>query len=287
MKINQIRPQEAEFTKVLSAIALMPKILYYNGKIPEKRVPSVAIVGARKHTSYGQEVAYQAAYELAKRGVAIISGLAIGIDSVAHRAALDAGGLTLAVLGTPIDQIYPARHFGLAEEIIEKGGAVLSEYAPGTPLNYKRSFLERNRIISGLADAVLIVEAGKRSGTLNTAMHALDQGREVLAVPGDITRPISVGCNRLISQGAYPYTEPADVLKVLGLEESRSAKKAPSGDNELETAILSLIAGGERDGAQILQKLKLTVADFNQAITLLEIKGRVLALGANQWGLGN
>ncbi len=281
MKINELRPQEAEYTKVLESIALMPKILYYNGKIPEKRVPSVAIVGARRHTEYGKEVAYQAAYELAKQGIAIVSGLAIGIDSIAHRAALDAGGLTFAILGTPIDQIYPARHTTLAHQIIASGGAVISEYPPGQNLDYRLSFLNRNRLISGLADAVLVVEAGVRSGTINTATHALNQGRELFVVPGDINRPLSMGCNRLITQGAYPYTRPADILNFFGITSPEKTKI--TGDNPLETQILQLIDSGARDGFQIAEKLSLSAAEFNQAITLLEIKGKIKSLGANHW----
>ncbi len=199
-KINQIPPLEAKYTEVLGTIAVMPKMLYYYGKIPENIVKTVAIVGSRHNTRYGKEVAYKMAYELAKRGVIIISGLAYGIDSVAHQAALDAGGTTIAVLGTPIDQIYPKNHVGLAKDIINNGGAVLSEYAPGEKVYMKASFLERNRIISGLADIVVIVEAAEKSGTLNTAAHALNQGKEVYAVPGNITSPYSVGCNKLIAQ---------------------------------------------------------------------------------------
>ena len=282
MKINKIRPQEADFTKVLASIALMPKMLYYGGKLPEKHVSSVAIVGARRHTEYGEEVAYRAAYELAKRGVVIISGLALGIDSIAHRAALDAGGRTIAVLGTPIDQIYPVRHTDLARRIIDSGGAVISEYPPGMSLDYKRSFLARNRLISGLSDAVLVVEAGLKSGTLNTASHAIEQGRELFAVPGDIRRPLSLGCNRLIASGAIPYSAPSDVLEALGMSAPDSAQ-AISGDTETETEILRLVASGMRDGAEIAATLRMPIAEFNQVITLLEIKGRVKPLGGNLW----
>ena len=143
-------------------------------------------MGTRKSTKYGSEIAYRLAYEVAKRGAIVVSGLAYGIDSVAHRGALDAGGITVAVLGTPIDKIYPRAHLGLAEKIIETGGVVMSELAPGAKFYPKVSFLERNRLISGLADVVVIPEAAERSGSLNTAAHALEQGREVFAAPGDI-----------------------------------------------------------------------------------------------------
>ena len=210
-KNNEIRPQEADFTEVLSSIAVVPKMLYFYGKLPENRLKygtkrtferpkTLAIVGTRKPTKYGEEMAYKIAFEAARRGAVVVSGLAYGIDSIAHRAALEAGGVTVAVLGTPIDQIYPRAHVGLAEKIVEAGGVVMSELAPGAKFYPKVSFLERNRLISGLADVVVIPEAAERSGSLKTAAHALEQGREVFAVPADITRPLSMGCNRLIRQ---------------------------------------------------------------------------------------
>ncbi len=295
LKNNEIRPQEANFTEVLCHIAVVPKMLYFYGKMPEKRLKSVAIVGTRKPTAYGREIAYDLAYKAAEKGAVVVSGLAFGIDSVAHRAALDAGGLTVAVLGTAIDQIYPAAHRGLAEEIIEKGGMVMSEVAPGVRFQWqneaKKCFLERNRLIAGLSDMVVIPEAAERSGSLNTAMHALDQGREIFAAPGDIARPMSRGCNRLIAKGgAMPYLGSEDVLGALfpaprGRKGRKEVQTALMGDNETETAILRLIAGGMVDGEGILAASGLAVSEFGQQMTLLEVKGRVRALGANRWAL--
>ncbi len=289
-KINHISPLEAKYTEVLSTIALMPKTLYFRGKIPENMVKTVAIVGSRHNTRYGKEVAYKLAYDLAKRGVIVVSGLAYGIDSIAHQAALDAGGTTIAVLGTPIDQIYPRNHKGLAQDIIEKGGAIISEYAPGAKVYTKTSFLERNRIISGLADIVVVVEAAEKSGSLNTATHALNQGKEVYAVPGNITNPYSQGCNKLIAQGAAPYTGPDDLLRVLFPEQYINKQKKMSqlklfGDNDIETGILQCLVENINDGSDIIEKLHLPVALFNETITLLEIKGQIRALGANKWAL--
>ncbi len=286
-KINQITPLEAKYTEVLGTIAVMPKMLYYYGKIPKKRTKTVAIVGSRHNTRYGEEVAYQLGYTLAKHGVIVISGLAYGIDSIGHQAALDAGGTTIAVLGTPINEIYPRNHRKLAEEIIETGGAIISEYAPGTKVYPKTSFLERNRIISGLSDIVVVVEAAERSGSLNTATHALEQGKEVFAVPGNITSPYSQGCNKLIRQGAFPYTEPDDILRELFPEEFLARKKKChlKGDTDVETLILNSLASGLRSGEEIMASTKLPPEVFNQSVTLLEIKGRIRALGANAWAL--
>lgn len=313
-KINQISPLEADFTEVLNTIALTHKMLYFRGKMPENvsknRPKTVAIVGSRHNTRYGEEVAYKLAYELGGRGVIVISGLAYGIDSIGHRGCLDAGGITVAVLGTRIDDIYPKAHTSLAREIIEKNGAIISEYAPKTLLEtapmapgeyidkitQKRlvhqysSFLYRNRIISGLSDIVVVVEAAEKSGSLNTATHALEQGKEVFAVPGNITSPYSQGCNKLIQQGALPYTEPDDVLKLLFPEDfvkkrQKARKNGLIGDNDVETAILKSLSEGLRSGEDIMSAAKLPPEVFNQTITLLEIKGRVFSLGMNNWGL--
>ena len=317
-KINQISPLNENFTEVLNSIALMPKTLYYYGKIPQKmskndrkiRPKTVAIVGSRHNTRYGEEIAYQLAYTLAKHDVIVVSGLAYGIDSVAHRGCLDASGTTIAVLGTPIDQIYPKAHISLARQIITQGGAVISEYPPHTadfadcplaPGEYanksgqrivakKASFLYRNRIISGLSDVVVVVEAAEQSGSLNTAAHAIEQGKDVFAVPGNITNPYSQGCNKLIAQGAYPYSSPDDILRLLFPEDyykkqKKLKKNRLIGDTDVETKILQSIARGHTSGEEIMQDSLLPPEVFNQNITLLEIKGRIRSLGMNSWAI--
>lgn len=305
MKINSIAPDENDFTEVLCSIALMPKILFYYGDLEKMgvesrekleksgvverdyrrgRVRSVAIVGARKNTDYGKEVAYRAAYELAKRGIVVVSGLAYGIDSVAHRGALDAGGKTVAVLGTPIDRIYPSSHVGLAKEIVDRGGLVMSEYGVGAEIFPKTSFLERNRLIAGLSEAVLVVEAADRSGTLNTAMHALDQNKDLFAVPGDVRRESSVGCNRLIKNGARLFTDYRDILESMEIVEPRRKKVILGADRE-ENLILKAIGAGCFKGEEIVKKTGMSVVIFNQKITMLEIKGQVRAMGMGQWVL--
>ena len=294
-KINKISPLENNFTGVLDAIAVKPKMLYFRGKMPKNMVSNdlterpkcVAIVGTRHCTKYGEEIAYKMAFELARRGAVVISGLAYGIDSIAHQAALDAGGVTVAVLGTPIDQIYPRAHEGLAREIIEKNGLILSEYAPGEKIYPKTSFLARNRLIAGLSDAVVVVEAAERSGSLNTAMHALDQGKELFVVPGDITRLMSAGCNKLLKQGANPYTGIDDLLDLLFPKRSRAGFKQTTifGDSEEEVTLLKMMHDGIKNGEEMIEKAKMPVAIFNQTITMLEIKGLIRSLGANRWML--
>jgi DNA processing protein len=284
MKINTTLPDKHEYLQIISTIANKPKALYYIGKLPEKRQPTVAIVGTRKPTSYGREVAHTLAYELAREGIVVVSGLALGIDAIAHKGALEAGGTTIAILANSVDSIYPRSHKDLAQQIVTSGGAIMSEYKPPTEARGYQ-FLARNRIVSGISDAVIVVEAARRSGTLNTAAHALEQGRELFAVPGNITSPLSSGCNNLIKQGAIPVTSSRDILEVLRPQTIPTQTQLTLGDNETETVIISLIQSGIRDGDQLLEQSNLTASEFTQALTMMEIKGTIRALGANQWAL--
>ena len=284
MKINKVSPQDNNFLQILTTIAKPPKKLYFIGKLPTDRPPTVAIVGSRKPTSYGEEVTYRLAYDLSKKGVLIISGLAYGIDKIAHQATLDANGQTIAVLAHGLNHLYPATHKHLAQKIIQQGGALLSEYSPSTEVKGFQ-FLERNRLISGLADAVVVTEATKRSGTMSTASHALEQGREVLAVPGNITSLLSVGCNNLIKQGAFPITSAEDVLEIIYPQLIQAQTKLPLGEPPAETNILELLQAGVRDGNELQVKSKLDVTLFSITMTTLEINGSIKALGGNQWTL--
>jgi DNA processing protein len=280
MKINELSPDESQYLKIISSIAQKPKRLWYVGTLPKGRVPTVAIIGTRKPTTYGREVAHRLAYELARRGIIIVSGLALGIDGIAHRGALEAGGTTIAVMVGGLDAIHPRTHRNLAVDIISSGGALISEYQAGTT-PYPNQFIERNRIVSGLSDIVLVIEASAKSGTIHTAGFALEQGRTVMAVPGNITSPVSMGCNTLIKTGATPVTDVADVLAELGLADAQTM--LPLGVNKEEQAILQLLANGVRDGDDIQKQSGLTPTLFNQTLTMLEISGKIRALGANQW----
>lgn len=284
MKINRILPQEQKYLQILDTIANKPKALYVMGKLPPERTPTVAIVGTRKPTAYGKEVTHRLAYELAQKGVIVISGLALGVDGLAHRAALEAGGTTLAVLANGLPGIYPATHRGLAKDILAHDGAIISEYEPET-LARGFQFLERNRIVSGLSDAIIITEAAARSGTLNTAAHALEQGRDVFVVPGNITSPLSAGCNSLLKQGAIPITTANDVLEAISPQSLQPQAILPLGSTPLESTIITLLQEGIRDGDQLQKQADATAADFSQALTMLEINGIIRALGGNQWTL--
>lgn len=286
VSIQELRPTSPAFPQELLQIDQPPSQLFmrsHNWTDIMQR-PRVAIVGSRKVTAYGREVTRQLATDLARAGVVIISGLAIGVDSIAHRAALDAGGLTLAVLPGGLSKVYPSSHTHLAEQMIAQGGALVSEYATDVHPQ-KWFFVERNRLVSGLAHALLVTEAAEKSGTLHTANFALDQGREVLAVPGNITSPLSKGTNNLIKTGATPVTSAQDILHTLGITAAHTAK--PHSNDPYEQTIISLIYDGEREGAQLLQQSGLSIQQFNQALTMLEIQGIIQPLGANQWQLRN
>lgn len=247
----------------------------------------VAIVGSRDATIYGEQMTRKFASELAAHGVVIVSGMALGIDGVAHRAALDVGGLTFAVLPSSVTQIHPKTHSRLAHDIINSGGALVSEYAPDA-VTYKPNFVARNRIVAGLANALLITEAAENSGSLHTARFALEQGIDVLAVPGNINSPLSAGTNNLIKSGATPVTSTADILYSLNIEPvsakgTRTAR--PKGSNHEEQLILDLLEQGIYLGSKLLEKSGLTIERLNHNLTMLELRAKIRPLGANQWGL--
>lgn len=282
MRITMVHTQATPYTSAMQHYPSSPTTLFILGSLPEDRRPSVAIVGSRKPTAYGKEVTYRFAYDLAKQGVVIISGLAYGVDITAHKAALDAGGTTLAVLAGGLDDIYPASHQRFAEQIVESGGAIISEYPVGT-ISYKANFLARNRIVSGLSDAVLVTEAAERSGTLSTVAHALEQGKEVFAIPGPITSPLSIGPNRLLAQGAHCVLSYKDILAVVAPELAGEEATELLSYSEQEKAIISLIKKGVRSGEELQRQSGLSASEFSQTLTMLEITGTIKPLGGNKW----
>ncbi|MBP3707293.1 MAG: DNA-processing protein DprA [Clostridia bacterium] len=215
MVINNIKMvtcYDTEYPCKLRLIKNRPIVLFYKGDISHINDESVAIVGSRNCTAYGRKCGNFFSYELASRNVNVISGLAIGIDAIAHCAALNANGKTYAVIGSGLDNIYPMQNIQLAKRIIEKGGAIITEYVIGTKPD-KSNFPRRNRIISGIADAIIVVEASEKSGSLITANYAINQGKEVWAVPGNIFSNESKGTNKLINDGANVLTSMDDILR--------------------------------------------------------------------------
>jgi DNA processing protein len=286
MNIKKLMVSGPDFPEVLKQIPASPKVLYHAGA-PLKDLlkrPRVAIVGSRGVSAYGRQATAKIAGQLAEQGIVIISGLALGVDCIAHKAALEADGLAIAVLPGPLDRIVPSTNRWLAEAILAKGGALVSEYASGEQ-PYKQNFIARNRLMSGLAQAVLITEATEKSGSLHTANFALQQGRDVLAVPGNIFSQGSVGTNNLIKSGATPITSYLDVLHALGFKAHKTHINEIKGRNGHEQTVLDLLIQGSSNGDELLEQSNLSASEFNQVMTMLEIGGRIRPLGANQWGL--
>lgn len=236
----------------------------------------IAIVGTRKATPVGLTIARQLARELAGRGVVVVSGLALGIDQAAHRGCLEAGGRTVAVLASGLDEIYPRQHYSLSEDIIHSGGAIISEYAAGTP-PYPNQFLERNRIVSGLCRGVIIVEAPYGSGALNTAAHALEQNREVFVVPGAVTSGNYAGSNDLIKQGAVLITSAKDVLDHYGIATAVVPRPTLPNLNPEQKKIFEILrfAAQPVTADKLADLTQLDVASLNQNLTNLLIEGLV------------
>ena len=273
--------QDEDYPRRLSEIDQPPPVLYLRGRLTDTDLWSVAVVGTRKLTAYGRQVTEKIAGFLAENGVTIVSGLARGVDTIAHRAAIRAGGRTIAVLGSGLDRVYPYENGGLAEEIVRRDlGAVVSDYPLGTPPEGP-NFPPRNRIISGLSLATVVVEAGLKSGALITARFAVDQGRDVLAVPGNIFGSQSAGTNRLIRDGAHPCLKPEDILDVL--EWARAVqypeRVRPVPEDGLERTLFDKLGREARHIDELSAETGISISEISAALTVMELKGLVEQIG--------
>ncbi len=262
---------ENGFPDALYAIPSPPEMLFVRGKMPPEGAPAIAIVGSRADTRYGRSQARLIARQLAQSGVTIVSGLARGIDGAAHEGALDAGGRTIAVLGSGLNNLYPPQHRDLAQRIVDAGGALVTELPPDAqPLPFH--FPLRNRIISGLSDALLLIEARERSGTSSTVNHALDQGREVFALPGNVDSPGSELPLKLLKEGACLCTCAGDIIAAMGWNVKRPPRQTLLPP---ENPILRVLDAEEKTFEELLGIFPLTAADLNSALTLLEMDGKI------------
>ncbi|MDE0609796.1 MAG: DNA-processing protein DprA [Anaerolineaceae bacterium] len=292
-EVERIRARGAEFLTLLDDgypealrnISDPPLTLYFRGELLPGDRHALGLVGTRKATSYGRDVAGQLAQDLARQGITVISGLAYGIDAAAHRGALKGGGRTLAVLGSGVDVIYPANHRQLAQEIC-RNGALISEYPPGT-LPEGRNFPRRNRLISGLSLGILVVQAPLTSGAIITANIAGEQGREVFAVPGNILDPASAGCHRLIQDGAKLVTGIGDILDELNLAwtraESADVARQVVPANESEARLLALLEAEPTHVDDLARKCQMPVATVSSTLTILELRGLARKVGPMQY----
>lgn len=279
--ITCITQGDEDYPKLLKEIYDPPFCLFVRGQIPKNEF-MLAVVGPRRFTSYGKQVTEEIVSELARQGITIVSGLAIGIDGIAHAATLKAGGQTVAVLGSGINKMHvqPAQHSNLAEEIIANGGAVMAEYPPGTvPTKY--TFPRRNRIVAGMSLGTLVIEAAEGSGALITAQCTLDNGRELFAVPQNITSLTSVGVNKLIKNGANIVTSAQDILDVLDLRDVKqiitNREIIPASPAEAK-----LLPHLSREPIHVDALTKLSTLDsptVNATLTIMEMTGKVHNLG--------
>lgn len=277
--INCLTWEDANYPRHLKDIDQPPPVIYVRGELIPEDEWAVAIVGTRKNTSYGRQVTEDIARFLAQNGVTIVSGLARGIDAIAHQAALKAGGRSIAVLGSGVDHIYPPEHRHLAEEMIAHG-ALISDYAPGTSPD-GGNFPPRNRIISGLSLAVVVVEAGITSGALITATFAAEQGRDVFAVPGSILAQQSKGTNRLIRDGAQPLLEAEEILEALNLTqitEHRTARQTLPTD-PTEMLIFGVLGSEPVHVDEVRQQTNLPIEQVSATLAMMELKGLIRQVG--------
>jgi DNA processing protein len=293
--ITPIPWSDAAYPPALAAIIDPPPVLWLRGQVAALEAPAVAIVGSRAATPYGLAVGERLAADLAARGVVIVSGLARGVDSAAHRGALAAAGRTVAVLGSGADIVYPREHGALAREI-EHRGAILSELLPGTPPQ-KHFFPQRNRVISGLSRAVVVIEAGEKSGSLITARCALEQGRDVLAVPGNVLTGRSRGAHGLLRDGAKIVESADDILEELGtgvgtgqgagslFPQEQSGKRLPTpfAPTASDPILACFTAGESSDLDEIAERTGLSTARLLPRLFELELQGRVRRAGGGRF----
>jgi len=245
----------------------------------------VAIVGTRKPTPYGKMMTEKLASELTRAGVIIVSGNALGIDVIAQSSALKAGGRVISVLPSGLDNIYPATNRAVAEKITKSGGTLITEFEPGhVPMAH--DFLHRNRIVAALSDLVIIPEAAARSGSLNTANHAMNMQIPVCVVPGNVTSPMSGGTNQLLKVGAHVVTETEDILRLLGIDsKSKQTQLNLVGETPAETIILEKISLGVADAETLQTETNLSTVEFQSAMTMLEVQGRIAQNSLGSWNL--
>lgn len=286
--IKLLSYRDAAYPKTLLETPRFPALLYVKGKMENSDEACLAIVGTRKITTYGRSVTPNLTEPLCRAGMTIVSGLAYGVDALAHQTAIKYGSRTIAVLGGGLDEksLYPQNHAALAAEILSTGGALLSEYPPLTPC-LKHHFVLRNRIISGLSLGTLIIECGLDSGSLITARHALEQNRAVYAVPGPIYAPESQGPNNLIKMGARLVTEAKDILEDLNLPNLEIAQENRElfAASPAEVRLLAVMRPEPLTIDELIKLSGLPAAEANAALTFLEMKGKIRNLGGQQYSL--
>ncbi len=284
--INVLDFTNPDYPLLLKQIHNPPFVIYTRGKLNFNEAPAISIVGSRKFSAYGEQLAMAFSRDLAKAGFTVVSGLALGIDAFAHRGALETNGKTIAVLGSSINDnnIYPRANFALAKEIIANDGLLMSDYAPETPAT-AMTFPARNRLIAGLSLGTLIIEAGEKSGALITARMALESNREVFAIPGSIFSPTSIGANNLIKSGAKLVTGVQDILEELNFSQTAEVKQAvlKIPDNKEEEILLTILSDIPLHIDTIAKNSQLTTSVISSTLSMMEIKGWAKNIGGQNY----
>lgn len=285
-EIKEVKITDKDYPESIKTLSDAPKILYYSGILPTKDEICVAVVGTRRPSSYGEQVAYQITGELVNSGITIVSGLAPGVDTFAHKACVERGKRTIAVLGSGIDEsaMYPQENIELSRQIVKNGGCLISEYPPTKP-GMLHQFPARNRIVVALSAGVLVVEAKERSGSLITARLANDQHKKLFAVPGPVYTLNSKGPNKLIKAGATLTESAQDILDVLGIEPSMAQRVEVLAASPQENAIFAALQEGALYIDNIIEKTKLSAPVAGSTLALMEISGKIRNLGGNTYSL--
>lgn len=287
LNIQLLLEHDLNYPPLLKQIPTPPFLLYVRGNLQTLSTPSLAIVGSRSHSDYGAHMLEKIIPNLCAAGLTVVSGLAIGIDRIAHSLTLNEGGATIAVEGCGVDQIYPTSNQRLGEDLLKtKQGAIISDFALGTPAKPEH-FPMRNRIVSGLSLGTLVVEAKKKSGSLITANLAVEQNREVFALPGSVLHPNSQGCHALIQKGAKLITSAEDILQELNIEAKKQIAMAEKilGDTQEEQQVIDLLTNEALHTDHLIRQLDRTAAQTLPLLTMMEMKGQIRHLGGGIYTL--
>ena len=290
--MREIKLEDKVYPERLRLIPNAPNKLYVEGNLENLNTICIGVVGSRNCTQYGEKWCKRFVKELVKNNITIVSGMAVGIDAIAHKTALNYGGKTIAVLPSGLDNIYPYQNKNLYKQILNSNGTIISEYLPNVSADSKK-FLERNRIVSGLSKGVLVVEAAYRSGTRVTAKLAVLQNRDVFCIPGSLDNPKSIGTNNLIKEFAKIVTEPTDILLKYGLINIENIKELSKEDKELKENIINIpkelyivynvIENKPTEISDIIRKSKLSNKEVMQKLTLLELDGKIKKISGNRY----
>lgn len=284
--VGYVTMYDKAYPELLKQLYDFPPVLFIKGNLEVLKAKSLGVVGSRKYSAYGASMSHKFSKECAENGLVIVSGLALGIDAIAHQAAVDAGTPTIGVLGCGLDRVYPVSNYHLGEAIIRGGGAIVSEYPLGTP-PMKQNFPQRNRIIAGLSLGTLVIEAAEHSGALITAYSALENNRDVFAIPGNIDSETSAGTNELLKKGAKLVTKVEDILEEMDIKISDNHTKCEQyvPNTPEEKLIFDILKSDSKSADEMVAETKMNVIALNATLSLMELSGVIQNIGGGRYRL--